>query len=564
MNLAPLLATLTIQTKEATQVPLVINWAQRRVVAEYEKAIDERRPCRLIILKARQLGISTLAEALLFLRVTAMGDNTNAAVVAHDRDSTEELLNKVKLYYDTFPFKSAYGIKYSTRRTMVFDNQSSIWVMTAKHTDAGRSRTIHSLHASEVAFWEEPTETMLSLKQAIPQRPGTLEILESTANGIGNWFEETWTASKTGQLDYIPMFFPWWEEPSYNACQGVHCLDGSCNVCVDESRMLSKPDTDEREIIVLCQTAGYSRQWITSHLVWRRWALANRCFNSEDLFHQEYPSTDEEAFILSGVNAFPESHLRAVYEPYEHPPAIGRLVNDTDKGGVRFVPDRSGPLRIYRWPSADPAFGVYFIGADSCYGQLAGDFAAAQVINRHNKEQVAVWQGKMNPIAFADELAKLGTYYNQAMIAPETEGPGYGTIGRLSAIYPRIWQNRIADRWPGQDVGAQLGWSSNWQRKQWAVMKLAEQIERGRVTLHDARTFSELRGYTFYGARGYSDVFGPPSNDAHDDLVMSLAICCICDSTETPPAPYEMQPKVAPGLIMPQPQDDDAMDWETV
>lgn len=833
MNLEPLLSTLKIRTKNQQLISLNPNWAQRELLDVVYRQHAAKKPIRIIVLKARRLGISTLAEAIAYLWIV-LHENTNSAVVAHEREATESLFEMTKLYHETFPFSDLFPLRYQSRRHMQFaDTGSNLWVMTADNWNAARSRTIHMLHASEVAFWKDPTETMIALRQTIPELPGTCVILESTANGIGNWWEQQWVAAKQGQTDYIPMFFPWWREPTSIPCQGYRCTNGSCGQCKEGAAGVKKLDVAEGILAKM----GVDRP----HLAWRRWAIANLCFGSVDLFMQEYPATDDEAFLVSGVRAFPEIHLRACFEPKK--PGLGRLVrDDAVVGGVRFISDQSGPLRIYQMPSADQNWGQYFIGADSCqppgtmvrrvygsnkdgrrgpgqyeevpieqiqvgdrvvtlnmqqpgssirrvgrkvtaagvrdyddplvviqtpngrtsryttdhrcvvrldgdldegnhlvylaqrgnrfrigrskwrnqsgasgfrhraasqaadamwilsvhqteeeaalneavlstqfglplwqfhaagqkeamplarfwdkiganldradacldaigldirfpfwsrdegwqrradacvvrainlrsgmmvlepdeippgprgylkvrrgcggwtsarvtrewyagpvysldvdedhtyiadgivthncYGVVDGDNAAAQVINRHTLEQVAVWHGKMNPIAFADELAKLGAFYNQAMIAPETEGPGQGTIGRLVSIYPRIWKMKTADRLPGENESASLGWSTNWKRKMWLVAKLAELIERQRLIIHDPATFQEARGYTFLGA---NNGFEPAGSDQHDDLVMSLGIAVLCSMTESPPTPYELRPKSnATGLI---------------
>lgn len=527
-------STLKIKAKNRGVIPFTPNWAQSQVIAEVDKAEAEGRPARIIVLKARQLGISTVAEAILFSKAVSE-QNSNCVVVAHDGSSSEALFNITKHYYETWPYKSFFKHRYATRRQLTLDaNGSNIWVMTSEHTDAGRGRTFHAMHASELGFWGEPEETMNAFNQAMPAIPGTIQILESTANGMGNFFEEEWLAAKAGEKDFVPLFFPWWGHYEYVPCQGEICTDGTCEKCQAMSKGLKPADSEERDLMKMgCDLP---------HLAWRRWAIPNRCFSSIDMFHQEFPSTDDEAFLVSGVNAFPDQHLKNVYEPMR--PEVGSLALGSD-GKVRFVPDAAGPLRLYVKPADAKSWGEYFVGADPCFGQdpeKGGDWAAGQVINRQSHEQVAVWHGRINPVAFADELVKLARFYNDAMISVETDGPGYATIGRLSGLYPHIWHHRIVDRLPGkQRSNVSLSWQSNWKRKQWLVSKLAEDIERGNILLHDVKTYKELRGYTFYGQKGYGDVYGPATQTQHDDLVMSLGIAVLCESTEPAVQPYGSQ-----------------------
>lgn len=514
-----------------------------------QRMVDLQTSERTFIAEGFVSHNSTVSEAILFAKaITEPG--TNAVVVAHDSSSSEVLFNITKEFYESWPWRNMIPHRYATRRQLSLDGvDSNIWVMTAERAQAGRGRTIHALHASEAAFWTRPVDTMIAFNQAMPQRPGTLQIIESTANGLGNWFEEQWTDAVIGRNDFTPLFFPWFKHHEYLPCRGDNCADGTCPTCQADAARLGRLDSEEKDLKKLGAT--------DAHLAWRRWAIPNLCYGSEDFYRQEYPSTDTEAFIVSGVNAFPEPQLKAVFEPV--PAGVGRLVRDERTiGRVRFESDATGPLRVYRMPSKDADWGQYFVGADPCFGSVDGDLAAAQVINRQTKEQVAVWHGRINPFAFADELAKLGTFYNQAMIAPEVEGPGYGCVGRLIEIYPRIWQHRWPDKDPRFAIShTNLGWSTNWKRKQWAITKLAETIERERIILHDKATFQELKGYVFYGESGgpYGDVFGPArGSELHDDLVMALAICIICEGTESAPVPYEARPPSRPdGVIMGEP-----------
>lgn len=239
------------------------------------------------------------------------------------------------------------------------------------------------------------------------------------------------------------------------------------------------------------------------------------------------PSTDEEAFLAAGINVFPETHIRNCFEPA--PGHRGRLELDPRSAGrAQFASDPTGPLRVYKKPGKDQA---YFIGADPAYGH-GEDLAAAQVINRRTKEQVAVFHAKLNPIAFADELARLGAWYNMATIAPEVEGPGQASIGRLVSVYPHVWTQVHADKMPGRERSfTQAGWSTSWRRKAWVLSYLANHLERGLIVLHDRPTYHELRNYVYYGSRG-SELWGPGEARGHDDLVMALAIAVLCESTE--------------------------------
>lgn len=517
MNLRPLLETLKIQDRDTGLViPWPINWAQAQYIDEFHRQWNAGRPVRIITLKARQLGISTASQAMGYTLSFAMPD-TAELTIAHDMDSSEHLLTMSQRYWDTFTFRSLYTPKYQSRKHLQWmESGSSIRVVTAKNTSAGRGRTIRFMHGSEVAFWEEAETLMLGLSQTVPVYKNTAILLESTANGIGNYFYDLWCAAVDGNVDYKPMFFPWHKHPQYRASHlGIPPYD------------LGNLDEEEKNLRALIPASDYE-----DRIAWRRWAVANLCHGDVNQFHQEYPSTPEEAFVSTGVNVFPIHKLNEVYDLERGRP--GRLVRDaTTRTGVRFVDDISGPMTVYRWPSDDTDWGVYTVGGDPS-GTTRGDYACIQVINRRNLQQVARWRAKVDPLSYADDLAKVGAYYNDALVAPEATGPGYGTIGRLVEMgYPNLYRAPYADKNPGI-ISSTYGWSTTFKSKEWAIGHLLKLIVDTDIVVHDAHTYQELRNYVSLEKGGY----GPASEKGHDDTVMSLAIAYIAAATDTPLAPY--------------------------
>jgi hypothetical protein len=509
--LAPLLERLTIQTKELTTERFPIysefGWAQRDFLHEIERQYNSGLPVRIVVLKARQLGISTAMEGVLFWW-SFIHPGTQGLVIAHENDASQYLFEKTKLYWDTWPYHDIYTAKHSTQRRLSWEeNRSSIRVATAKNVQSGRGRTLHAVHASECAFYAEPEALMIGLRQTIPNKHGTIMVLESTANGIGNWFHEEWNAAEQGESDYIPLFYPWFQHFEYSMPTSLST----------EIELLP----EEREIIRL--GASYE------NLEWRRWAIRNLCGADIELFHQEYPSTAEEAFITSGTNVFPYTALELVYAAERG--YRGTLVADDLHGtGVRFVPDHQGPLTIYRSPNnRDRRWDRYFIAADPSM-TISGDPACIQVINRGSMEQVAVWHGRIDPINFANEMMLLGRYYHDAELCPEVEGGGQATVAAiLTSGYPNVWQHRWADKAPGK-VSISYGWATNWQRKQWCIGKLKSLIADQSITLHDQKTYRQLRNYCVLG----NGDMGNADPKVHDDAVMALAICVTASMTEGP------------------------------
>jgi hypothetical protein len=513
MRLTPFLNKLSIRDKARGLISLEPNWAQAEMVAYVEDCLMNDRPIRAIVLKARQLGISTIVEALIFT-ASFMFHGNKAWVISHEQKSYEHLLAMSKLYWATFPFQSLYTTDYSSRKELAWkETQSSILTSTAKSVESGRSQTIHWLHASEVGFWDDPDTLMTGLRQTIPNVPGTAIFLESTANGVGNFFHTTWQEAEAGDSDYKPFFFPWWKHPEYTA--GAIGLD---------STMPFQADTEERILRALMREGGIPAGDIKAKLIWRRWAIKNLTRGDLLTFQQEYPATPLEAFVATGNNVFPLADLNVCFQPMKG--SRGYLTMNGNE--PIWTTGTEGPWTLYRLPSRDADHGRYIVAGDPTHNR--GDFACIQVLNRRTWEQVARCRIRTDPINFATDLFAAARYYNDALIVTETTGPGYATIGALMTMnYPHLYRASWADKTRGS-ISDSWGFATNFQRKHWAIGALNKAIVDHAVMLHDRDTYNECVNYQTLDNGG----FGAPRG-MNDDTVMSLAIGVLANMTEPLP-----------------------------
>ena len=519
IRLMPLLVELKILTKDRTTARLgdVMNYAQLDFIKEVERQINEQGSVRIIVLKARQLGISTIIEAIIFA-LSMLYKSYQSLIVSHESDSAEHILTMTKRYWNTYPFKRFHDEQYNGRKQLAWsDLESNIVIATAKNTGAGRSKTLHALHASEVAFWDNPEELITGLRQAIPSQGITMIFYESTANGVGNFFHKTWEEAVAKRSEFAPKFYPWHQHPEYIAHyipRGQHERYSELAPPADKNVQWYKEELALRGM-------GISE----ARLLWRRYAITELCQGDLNKFHQEYPTTPHEAFLSTGRNVFNINHLNDHYMPMR--PRVGVLRRVGNR--VEFKDNPSGPLRVFRFPSADRSWGIYQIGADPTH-TISGDKACAQVISRRTLEQVAVLSEHYDPIEFGKQLFLLGEYYNTACIAPEKEGPGYATVGHLlGAGYPMVWESQKVDKTPGKVQTDVFGWGTNKATKSMAmgflVNALAQPLQRiGETTygllIHDEATYTELKDYVSDEKGGFCNGEG----SLFDDRVMALGI----------------------------------------
>lgn len=280
---------LKIRDKAGDVVPFIPNRGQRFLHEKLQKQFKERKFVRAIILKGRQGGYSTYTQGRFFWRIsTARG--LKAFILTHLAEATKNLFNITKLFCEkmesgVFPKPDTFSSK-----ELRFDSLDSSYVVaTAGSKGAGRSQTIQLFHGSEVAFWDNADEHAKGVMQAVSNKPGTEIILESTANGIGNYFYRMWKSAVKGESDFIPIFIPWYWQDEY-----------ACDPWPHEDKRL----TDyENTLLSLYANDGLT----VRHLYWRRHKIAEMGTDIDEAeadFKQEYPFNAEEAFKKALSDAF--------------------------------------------------------------------------------------------------------------------------------------------------------------------------------------------------------------------------------------------------------------------
>ncbi|MEG2939763.1 MAG: hypothetical protein RR829_05995, partial [Oscillospiraceae bacterium] len=196
---------LKIRSKDNRIIPLKLNAPQEKLFSEISRISQKGIPVRILILKARQMGFSTLTEAIIFHR-TVTRENVNSLIIAHKEEATTNLFNMAKLFYDNLPAILRPARRASNAKELIFEStaksvsekckapglRSKIKCMSAGGDGVGRSDTFSNVHISEYAFWGgDKRATLSGLMQSVPHNAGTLVIIESTANGYDD-FKNMW------------------------------------------------------------------------------------------------------------------------------------------------------------------------------------------------------------------------------------------------------------------------------------------------------------------------------------------------------------------------------------
>ena len=371
---AELAAALRIRDKIGRLVALTPNAMQR----EYER----RKRAKNIVLKARQLGMTTWIASRFFLH-TITNSGVLTVQVAHDQQAAEEIFRIVHRFWANLPERLRTGALKPSRanvRQLVFPLLDSEYrVETAADPDAGRGLTIQNLHCSEVARWpRDAAETLASLRAAVA--PHGQIVLESTPQGAHGCFYQEWRdAEETG---YVRHFFPWWMEDGYR-------------------REIApfEPTDEERELM---RQHGLT----LDQIAFRRDIRSN----FRGLAKQEFAEDPESCFLASGDCVF---EIEPIDERLAELASVESL-----KAYTEFLPSRTTKQ--------------YVIGVDPAGGGSAGDYCCAEVVDRFTGYQCAELHGKWPPKEFAVKLVELARHFNNALLAVEVNNHGGTVLAHLS------------------------------------------------------------------------------------------------------------------------------------
>ena len=500
---------LMIRDKEGRLIALILNPPQLRLYDAIRAQWQAGKPVRIIILKARQMGFSTLVVAIVFW-MTVTARNVESMIVAHTEEATGNLFRMIKRFLDCLPPKLRPITKASNAKELVFDAPSKqagsvkglgsrIRCATAGGKGIGRSYTLKCLHVSEYAFWPgDKKHTLAGLVQAVPDKPGTLIAIESTANGFDD-FKARWDAAVKAQADgtdgYYPIFFAWFEMPDYR-------------------RKPRKGFVRTEEEDALARTFGLDDR----QLAWRRWCIAEQCGGDEELFHQEYPCTPEEAFVSTGRCVFGKQALvlrLAQAKQYKWERGSFRITyNGLGKiADFKWEPSKDGPIRI----RVKPEEGVpYVLGGDTA--GTGTDFFAAHVVDNRTGEQVAVVHHQFGERAFAEQVYCLGMYYNTALIGVEINYSTYPEMLLEELGYPNLYVRQRFDNYLGKFVDA-YGFETTTTTRPILIDGLKDVAAQALHTITDPDTLAEMLTFV------YDERWKPQAERGeHDDLVMSLGI----------------------------------------
>jgi len=397
---------------------------QKYVMQEIQKGLAEDIHF-FVILKGRQLGITTVSLALdLYWQFTHPG--WQGTLVADTEENRDMFRSTLAMYMDGLPKEYKIPLVAHNRNQMVLKNRSRIFYQIAGNKSRlGQGKAITYLHGTETASWgnEEGLASLIaSLAEKNPER---LYMFESTAQGF-NMFHDMYKVAKSAKTQKA-IFCGWWRNEYYS-------VDASSNIykVYWDGRLTPEEKEWTKDIKKLYGIEINSRQ-----MAWWRWKLSEG-IKDESLMYQEFPPTEDYAFVMTGTSFF--SHSRCTESakvakkqlPDFYRYVFGQSFQDTE---VLKSTERLGTLKVWEEP-VDTAY--YVIGADPAYGSSDwADRFCIQVyrVYANGLDQVAEFAtSEMNTYQFAWVIAHLAGAYKNSTLNLEINGPGQAVINEIRTL----------------------------------------------------------------------------------------------------------------------------------
>jgi len=512
-------ACLKIQDVGGNLVAFQFNEVQsllHRIIKDIKK---QGRLVRLVILKARREGVSTYFSGRFYWK-TSLNRNRYTMIIAHEPEATGFLFNMQKRFYAHIPPDFKPQERYDNKKVLEFNNDkgngldSAIRVGTAGKDQFGSAQLIHYLLLSELSKYPKAntSDLLTSLLQTVPDEPDTEVVMESTAlSNSGEFYDRYWKAryhyeiyldsngkarfkqkireNTSPKNIYTSIFIPYFVFQKYK-------------MPVPKDFKL---DDEEKEL--------KERYNISDEgLMWRRYAIENKCNRDVEIFHREYPTNELECFLSTGISPFDVGKVMKLRDNAPEPIARYECL----LGSMQFVTNKDGRFLVWEEPKSKR----YLVSADPAEGLEGGDYSSVDVIDHLTGDQVAHWHGHISPGDLGRLLVAIGVRYNNAILCVERNNAGILTIEKiLDSGYRNVYVETVID--PPAKPRRRFGWVTSKKTKYPLIETLADEIRNDTHGIRCVDTFNEMLSYKQIGDS--NNIFGAEPGK-HDDRVMSIAI----------------------------------------
>lgn len=456
-----------IQTKDSRLIPMPLNKAQEDYL--------NRRKKRNYILKARQLGFSTLGLIDL-LDECIYNRNVNVAIIAHEKQKVVKLFEIIKRAYENLPNDPRVKPRASieNRNELYFpDIGSKIYV-----TVDTRGETAHRLHISEFAFITNTDAKLAATLESVP-KDGMITY-ETTANGMSN---KAYTEWNDADSEFEKFFYNWLWDDDYRLETDksmADLLEEYRPLAIQYELMLDAPERYELD-----------REQLAFYI--------SKVRRHRKLVKQEYPFNALEAFIASGLGVFSHTDLAK----HEAMAPIERKWQD---------------CLIWELPLAGFR---YTVGVDSSEG-LGLDNAVICVLNASTGFQAAEFvTPNIPPDQLASYVIEIAKFYNNGLIVPEINSSGTSLVDHIKTKYFNIYKREVFDK-RSKETREVLGWRTTGTTKPILVNSLEEAVREEYISVNSEEALKEMQTFVRTVEQGKQGYGAEGTNK--DDRVIALGL----------------------------------------
>lgn len=513
----------------AKLIPFVLRRAQLKLVQVLIADLFAGQPVRVVLLKARQWGGSTVVQMFMAWIQLFHRPHWNSVIVADVEDQARTIramYSKMAAKHPTeicpVRFRNFEG---SSKNKELIDRDCVISIGSMQKPDSLRSGDIKMAHLSEVGLWKKtkerkPEDVIQTIIGSVPREPFTVVVLESTAKGIGNFFHDTWCDAVDGRTAYTPVFVAWFEIDIYY-----------------------KPFVDERQKrkfasnLTRDELARFNNGATLEGLNWYR--DKRREYSTDWQMCSEFPSTPEEAFQTTGHPAHDPLYIQQL-RPYVKPPAfVGEISGDAPYGraarlNVHFVEKGDGDFWLWKLPdTARRIANRYIVALDIGGRNPKADYSVISVIDRYPmmlggvEECIGTYRFHLDQDLTVWRAVQVAEFFSHALLVIESnslnkkgqEGDHSLTIlDEIKDHYDNLFSRTDATR-INEGEPIKYGFHTNTASKTDLVTQMTRRLREELYIERDKRALDEVTWYELKPDGSYGAIDGK-----HDDIYMSRAI----------------------------------------
>jgi hypothetical protein len=414
--------SIKIKNKDGgNDINFLLNYGQRKLLKVLMDMFNDGRPIRVILLKARQWGGSTLTQIFMFWIQAKHKTNWNSLIAAHLNQAATNIRAMLRKAVTSYPLErfSLKPFEGTQNIKLIPERANKITIGSMQTPESIRSDDIAMAHLSEVGLWrktegKKPEDLIQSILGTIDLKPYTMVVMESTAKGVGNFFHQSWTEAKRTK-NYEPVFVAWFE--------------------IEKYRIEFKSEQEKIDLISSLTEEEWEFWYQGATLEGIKWYRKKLGEYKGDKVSMcsEFPSNDVEAFQSSGSRFFPMRVIQKARRFVKPPLYKGDTYADAQTGpeamnNVKIEKSSDGNLSVWSEPEIFPDIKYmnrYCVTVDIGGRSKEADDSVIKVWDRFwmmeggLPELAACWAGKIDFDHLAWKAVQICLLYDRAFMIPE-------------------------------------------------------------------------------------------------------------------------------------------------